>query len=135
MGDDILVSQASELIQIWTTSYYIWVTVYFAICISIILLPALVAVNVFGQTPNRVLAGITAALGAILTWSNLGVVSANFDKARSDLRVALIQYDIEKNKAKLLEAYEKANSTVRSSNPGIPQSPSVSTPQSTGTQR
>ena len=123
-GADILVQQATSSISTWTSSYYLWIIVFYVLCLAVIVMPAVVALDILSVKTNRILAGATAAVGAIMAWANLGVIAANFDTARADLQLALIQYDLDKDKAKLLAVYQKAQERIRQAPPGTPTSPS-----------
>src|SRR4051794_41095210 len=119
--DNTLISQITATIDTWSTSYYAWAAIFYILCVAIIVLPALIAANLFGTTTNRVLAALTVIAGALVNWANLGVVAGNFEKGRDDLRLALMQYEAAKDNQKLLAEYQKARDIVRSWSPGIPQ--------------
>jgi hypothetical protein len=109
----------------WKGSYYLWIPIFYVLSVAVIVLPAVVALDLafLNGTPNRVLAGLAAAISAVMAWANLGQRTANFDNARSNLEDAILQYGIDHDKEKLLAAYIKQKQLVRDKEPITPQAP------------
>lgn len=118
---DTLVAQANASISTWQNSYYTFAIIFYALCVAMIVLPLIIASDILPTKWNRIVALVSAAVAAAVNWANLGVIAGNFDKGRDDLRTALLRYDTDKDRDKLLKAYEQAQALVRSSSPGVPQ--------------
>jgi hypothetical protein len=115
------ISEIPNITHTWSIAYYIWATIFYLLCVAILVLPALVAADLFSTMVNRILAALTVIGGVVVNWANLGLLAGNFEKARDDLRLASMRYNIDKDGPKLLDEYAKARALVRSWSPGIPQ--------------
>jgi hypothetical protein len=124
-GTDPLLVEINAAIGTWNTSYYLWTTIFYILCVAIIVLPLLVAADIFGRTVNRVLAFLTAAIAAVVNWSNLGPTAATFEEARNQLVVARLAYYQDKNQKALLDAYQKSRAIFEPLRVGVPQAPNT----------
>jgi hypothetical protein len=99
-------------------------------CISVIILPILAtlipddAVKIGTIPLSKIFTAATAILTGIIAWSRLDVVSANFDKARSALQIALVRYQASpttETEKTLQETLTQSEGLIRAFTPGIPQ--------------
>jgi hypothetical protein len=101
-------------------SYYGWVSFFYFFCVLSLLLPILIGFRAFGEKGTRIAAFATAVAVALLNWSNLGTVAGNFDQARTDLRLAKLNFPNDEG-GKLRAAYADAEKLVRVFSPGVPK--------------
>ena len=118
--------QMHAAISTWTSSYFIWYTVFILLSLLSIVLPSLIAAALvpddLWKLPadwwKRYLAFVAAVNVLILFWGNIGATAAKFDKARTVLKAALVSYPNEQSK--LAAAYGAAMVIVEASGPTTP---------------
>jgi hypothetical protein len=101
---DTLLSDADTSIKFWYACYFLSNTVLVIATLCVILLPILTGANVVGKKWGF----LSAACGALLSYLGLGDVSSNFIQARNDLQIAKYHYESDKDREKLIAAYEEA---------------------------
>ncbi len=106
-------------IDTWTFSYYLWATVFYILCVVSIAMPLVITAGLSGDRGNKILGILTAVSVGVLNWANLGIIAGNFDQARSDMTLALVDFSHDEDKLK--QAYKDARARVRSISPGLPQ--------------
>jgi hypothetical protein len=82
-------------------------------------MPLVITADLCSARSNKILGILTAVSVAILNWANLGIIAGNFDQARTNMKLALI--DFAEDQPKLKKAYGDAQMLVRSVSPGLPQ--------------
>ena len=115
-----LTERIEESIGRWKASYYIWVTIFYVLCVISIILPLIISTGLLNDVQIKITSLATAASVALLNWTNLGIVAGNFDQARADLELAKINYPNDEN-GNLRAAYGEAQKLVRAISPGLPK--------------
>jgi hypothetical protein len=116
-----LVKAAERDLLVWKFSYFTYSVLLYCMSVAVIVLPTIAATNLIPDWNQR-LSAATAITAGLIAWSRLDLVTGNFDKARSDLRAALLDYKIQKiDGAALVDALRAAEDMTRKFSPGVPQ--------------
>jgi hypothetical protein len=118
MTHDTLLSDIDTSIKFFYGCYFLSNTVLLILSAAVIAVPILTGADVIPQKWGFLAAGS----GALLVYLGLVRVSANFIKARNDLQVAKYHYYTDKDREKLIAAYEKAKE-LASYVPAMPAMP------------
>ena len=101
---DTLLSDLDTSIKFWYALYVLSNTILVIASAVVIVLPMLTVAGFVDQKWGF----LSGACGALLAYLGLSGVSASFIKARNDTQVAKYRYNTDKDREKLIAAYEKA---------------------------
>jgi hypothetical protein len=103
---DTLLPDLNTSIKFWYGCYFLSNSLLLIASAVVIVLPMLTGADVVPQKWGFV----SSACGALLAYLGLGGVSTNFIKARNDMQIAKYHYYADRDREKLIAAYEKAKS-------------------------